>query len=189
MKGRLIYVIGASGSGKDTLIKAAATALAEHSDIRFARRCITRPSDPDGENHLPMSRDAFNARAQQGLFAMQWSGNGHDYGIGIEINTWLNNRNTVVVNGSRQWLAQAFARYPGLVPVLIEVSTSVLRQRLQKRGRESAAEIEARLRRHQQIQSPIEHCIVINNDGALSEASRAFIEVIRQPVRGTALCR
>jgi ribose 1,5-bisphosphokinase len=73
--------------------------------------------------------------------------------------------------------------------VLIEVSPSVLRQRLQKRGRESAAEIEARLWRHQQIQPPIEHCIVINNDGALSEASRAFIEAVRQPVRDTALCR
>ncbi len=189
MKGRLIYVIGASGSGKDTLIKAAANALAEHPDIRFARRCITRPADPDGENHLPMSRDAFNVRAQQGLFAMQWSGNGHDYGIGVEINTWLNSGNTVVVNGSRQWLAQAFARYPGLFPVLIKVSPSILRQRLQKRGRESAAEIEARLRRHQQIQPQIEHCTVINNDGALSEATRAFIEAIRQPVRDTALCR
>ncbi|MGM0570267.1 phosphonate metabolism protein/1,5-bisphosphokinase (PRPP-forming) PhnN [Marinobacter sp.] len=189
MKGRLIYVIGASGSGKDTLIKAAANALAEHPGIRFARRCITRPADPDGENHLPMTRDAFNARVQQGQFAMQWSGNGHDYGIGMEINTWLNNGNTVVVNGSRLWLAEAFARYPDLVPVLIEVSPSILRQRLQERGRESAVEIAARLQRHQQIQPQIEHCIVINNDGALSEASRAFIEAIRQPVRDTALCR
>lgn len=189
MKGRLIYVIGASGSGKDTLIKAAVTALEEQSDIRFARRCITRPADPDGENHLPMSREAFNARSQQGLFALQWSGNGHNYGIGLEINTWLNSGNTVVVNGSRQWLAQAFARYPDLVPVLIEVNPAILRQRLQKRGRESAAEIEARLLRHQQTKPQIEHCIVINNNGALSEASQAFIEAIRQPVRDTALCR
>jgi len=189
MKGRLIYVIGASGSGKDTLIKAAANALAEHSDIRFARRFITRPPDPDGENHVPISKEAFNARAQQGLFAMQWSGNGHDYGIGREINTWLSSGSTVVVNGSRQWLAQAFARYPELVPVLIEVSPSILRQRLQKRGRESTPEIEARLRRHQQIHPEIEQCIVINNDGALSEASRAFIQAIRQPARDTALCR
>jgi ribose 1,5-bisphosphokinase len=120
---------------------------------------------------------------------MQWSGNGHDYGIGVEINTWLSHGDTVVVNGSRQWLAEAIARYPGLVPVLIHVSPSILRQRLKKRGRESAREIEARLLRHQHMQSQIDHCILINNEGALIEASRAFIDAIHQPVRSTALCR
>ena len=37
MKGRLIYVIGASGSGKDTLIKTAENALADQPDIHFPR--------------------------------------------------------------------------------------------------------------------------------------------------------
>lgn len=189
MTGRLIYVMGASGSGKDTLIKAAADALGDHCDIRFARRCITRPADPIGENHLPMTQAAFNARAQQGLFAMQWSGNGHDYGIGVEINTWLSAGHTVVVNGSREWLAEARARYRNLVPVLIEVSPSILRQRLLRRGRESADEIAARLQRHQKMQQQIDDCIVINNDGALIEASRAFIDAIRPPVSCEALCR
>lgn len=189
MKGRLIYVMGASGSGKDTLIKAAADALVSYSDIRFARRSITRRADPEGENHLPMTQEAFDAWSQQGLLAMQWSGNGHDYGIGVEINAWLSRGQTVVVNGSRQWFAEACARYQNLVPVLIEVSPAILRQRLQHRGRESAAEIEARLRRHQQMQQQLSHCIVINNDGPLIKASQTFIDAIRYPVKGKALCR
>lgn len=181
--GRLIYVMGASGSGKDTLIKAAASALVGQPDLRFARRCITRPADPDGENHLPMSRKEFNARAQQGLFAMEWSGNGHDYGIGVEINDWLSAGHTVVVNGSRQWFADARVRYPALVPVLIDVSPSILRERLKRRGRESAEEIEARLRRNQETPQQIDGCIVINNDGALTESSKAFIDAICRPAR------
>lgn len=185
--GTLIYVMGASGSGKDTLIKAAAEALVDQPDIRFARRCITRPADPDGENHLPVTPQAFNALAQQGLFAMQWSGNGHDYGIGVEVNDWLSADHTVVVNGSRQWLAEARLKYPDLVPVLIEVSPSILRERLQRRGRESAEEIAARLRRHQQMQPQIDGCIVINNDGPVTEASRAFIDAICRPFRRHAL--
>lgn len=187
--GRLIYVMGASGSGKDTLIKAAAAALVDQPDIRFARRCITRPVDPDGENHLPITPQVFSALAQQGLFAMQWSGNGHDYGIAVEVNDWLSTGQTVVVNGSRQWFAEARVRYPKLVPVLIEVSPSILRERLRRRGRESSEEIEARLRRHQQMQPQTEGCIVINNDGPLAEASRAFIDAIRQPVRFEAPCK
>ena len=189
MKGRLVYVIGASGSGKDTLIKAAADALADHPDIRFARRVITRQADPEGENHQPMSRDAFNARAEQGLFAMHWFANGHGYGVGLEINDWLSAGHIVVVNGSRQWLEQARERYEDLLPVLIEVSPAVLRQRLLDRGRESADEIEARMQRHQHMQQPSGECIVINNDGPLTEAVQTFIDAILEPTARTKPCR
>lgn len=184
MTGRLIYVIGASGSGKDTLIKIAANALINHSEIRFVRRCITRPADPDGENHLPLTPEDFNTHLQGGLFAMHWSGNGYYYGIGVEIDSWLDSGQTVVVNGSRQWLTEARARYPDLVPIMIEVSASVLRQRLFGRGRESAAEIETRLKRHQQMHPRLDQCVIINNDGHLNVASKAFIDVICQTAGG-----
>ncbi|WP_225315036.1 phosphonate metabolism protein/1,5-bisphosphokinase (PRPP-forming) PhnN [Marinobacter confluentis] len=187
--GRLIYVMGASGSGKDTLIKAAAAALVDRPDIRFARRCITRPADPDGENHRPITPHVFNALVQQGRFAMHWSGNGHHYGIGVEINDWLGTGQTVVVNGSRKWFAEARFQYPDLVPVMIEVSPPILRERLQRRGRESAEEIAARLHRHQQMQPQNEGCIVINNDGPLAQASHALTDAICHPVRCEALCR
>lgn len=189
MKGRVVYVMGASGSGKDTLIKAAADALADHPGIRFAQRVITRPADPEGENHQPMTREAFNTRAEQGRFAMHWFGNGHGYGIGMEINDWLNAGQIVVVNGSRQWLEQARDRYEGLLPVLIVVTPAILRQRLLQRGRESVAEIEARMQRHQQMQPPSGQCIVINNDGPLIEAVTMFIDAILESTGGTTPCR
>ena len=189
MRGRLVYVIGASGSGKDTLIKAAADALADHPDIRFARRVITRQADPEGENHQPMSRDAFNARAEQDLFAMHWFANGHGYGVGLEINDWLSAGHIVVVNGSRQWLGPARDRYQELLPLLIEVSHATLRQRLLNRGRESVDEIEARMQRHQQMQPPSGQCIVINNDGPLTEAVQTFINAIIEPTGGAAPCK
>ncbi len=51
MKARLIYVMGASGSGKDSLMRYAREKLAKHSNIVFAHRYITRPADAGGENH------------------------------------------------------------------------------------------------------------------------------------------
>lgn len=189
MTGRLIYVMGASGSGKDTLIKVAASELKSYSNIRFARRFITRSEDPEGENHLPITQEEFNTRLKNRLFALHWSGNGHDYGIGVEVNQWLNRGQTVVVNGTRQWFAEARVHYPNLEPVLIEVSLPILRQRLSHRGRESEAQVEARLLRHKKMQPQPSECIIINNDGPLVEASQVFINTICKTAREPRLCK
>lgn len=188
MIGRLIYIMGASGSGKDTLIKAASKALKDYSDIRFARRFITRSTDPEGEDHLPLNQEEFITRVQNGLFALYWSANGHDYGISAEINVWLSRGQTVVVNGSRQWFAEACALYPDLEPILIELSLPILRQRLINRGRESVPQVEARLLRHKQMQLQPSECIIINNDGPLVEVSQVFINAICQLARVPMLC-
>jgi phosphonate metabolism protein PhnN/1,5-bisphosphokinase (PRPP-forming) len=66
--------------------------------------------------------------------------------VGVEIDLWLHAGFDVLVNGSRAHLAQAHARYEAaLLPVCLQVSPDILRQRLQNRGRESAREIDLRL--------------------------------------------
>ncbi|HEY0202209.1 MAG TPA: phosphonate metabolism protein/1,5-bisphosphokinase (PRPP-forming) PhnN, partial [Burkholderiaceae bacterium] len=64
--GILFFVVGASGVGKDTLMARARTLLGGDGRFRFARRTITRPADPDGENHHAGTQSAFlAARARQ----------------------------------------------------------------------------------------------------------------------------
>ncbi len=71
-----------------------------------------------------------------------------EIGVGIEIDLWLHAGFDVVVNGSRAHLPQARARYQSaLLPVCLQVSPEILRQRLENRGRENASEINARLAR------------------------------------------
>lgn len=54
----------------------------------------------------------------------------------------------MLVNGSRAHLPQARARYQSaLLPICLQVSPEILRQRLENRGRENASEINARLAR------------------------------------------
>ncbi len=82
----LFYLIGASGSGKDSLMDYARQRL-QNRPLLFAHRYITRPSDFNGENHIALSEEEFFQRLHSGLFAMHWHSHGYHYGIGIEIDT------------------------------------------------------------------------------------------------------
>lgn len=179
MQARLVYVVGASGSGKDSLMAYARNSLAIESRVVFAHRYITRAADAGGENHVALTPDEFESRRKAGLLAMHWQSHGYAYGIGIEVNQWLAKGITVVINGSREYLETASQRYPELLPVWVEVSPEVLRARLQARGRESATEIEQRLARAPQ-RSPLGRSgMRIHNDGELSVAGDALIDLIR----------
>lgn len=186
-EGRLIYVIGASGSGKDTLMTYARGRLAGEAGVCFAHRYITRPHDAGGENHVALTPEEFAARRGAGLFALHWGSHGLHYGIGVEVNQWLAKGMTVVVNGSRGHLIEATRGYPELVPATVAVSTEVLRARLLARGRESADEINARLARHESLKGRIWTGVVVCNDGPIEQAGEALVGLIR-PVRSLSAC-
>lgn len=182
MRGRLVYLIGASGSGKDSLLSYARAHISGtsggDSGVVFAHRYITRPADAGGENHVALTEAEFAARLHARLFAMHWDSHGHRYGIGCEINHWLAKGLTVVMNGSREYLPEARRRYPELEAVLISVSPQVLAERLRARGRESEDAIARRVARAAAYAEPagIQHRIT--NDGALEAAGEAFVRVL-----------
>jgi ribose 1,5-bisphosphokinase len=179
--GRLVYVIGASGAGKDSIIAYARARLgAEGGDHVFPRRHITRPADSGGEEHLPIAPDAFDRDCAAGRFALHWRGNGLGYGIGSEIELWLQVGRHVVINGSRAYLPEAAARYENLLPVLIAIDPAVLRQRLTARGRETPDEIDARIRRASDLDA-INHAalVTIANNGPIEQGGEAFVALLR----------
>jgi len=184
MSGILLYVIGPSGSGKDSLMRYARESLEHDSSVVFAHRYITRPHDAGGENHVALSEAEFDSRLARKLFPMHWRSHGMRYGIGCEINQWLAKGLIVIVNGSRAYLQQASKNYPELMPLLIEVSADVLRGRLQPRGRETASEIEARLMRAEEFKT-LQHPSLLRfrNDAPLDETGPAFVELIRSKTR------
>lgn len=187
MPARLIYVVGPSGSGKDSLFRYAREKLADDPGVVFAHRYITRAADAGGENHVALTLAEFASRQRIRLFALAWHSHGHAYGIGIEINQWLAKGATVVVNGSREYLAEASQRFPELLAVSINVPVEVLRERLLARGREDAASVEQRLERHRRMQSPSPLGHVITNDGPLERAGEALVALLREHA-GQPLC-
>lgn len=180
-RGRLVYVIGPSGAGKDSILHYARRELAGEDKVwAFPRRTITRAGRDGSENHVAMTPSAFERARRLGRFALDWTGNGLSYGIGIEIDDWLGAGRHVIVNGSRAYLPEATRRYPDLIAILIAIDPLILRHRLLARGRERPDEIEGRLQRASELQA-VEHpgLQVIRNDGPLEEAGLAFLRLLR----------
>ncbi|UVJ45370.1 phosphonate metabolism protein/1,5-bisphosphokinase (PRPP-forming) PhnN [Pseudomonas sp. LS1212] len=184
MTGRLIYLTGPSGSGKDSLIEAARAPL-QQRNVAIVRRVITRSAEAVGEDALGVSPQQFEQMRQKGDFAMHWKANGLDYGIPAQIDDWLAEGRHVLVNGSRAYLAQAMARYPRLLPILLTVDNSVLRHRLLGRGRESIEDIERRLARNQRfgqeggaVDEAGMQIRSLDNSGSLSDAVMGLMSLL-----------
>jgi ribose 1,5-bisphosphokinase len=190
MTGRLIYLMGPSGSGKDSLLNAARERLAARGCV-IARRVITRSAEAVGEEAVGVSPAEFDQLEADGAFALSWSANGLAYGIPRQIDDWLAAGQDVLVNGSRGYLPQARERYPELLAILLQVDEAALRQRLQARGRESAEQIEARLARSRDFvvggasaatvaptAAPLENSIVLNNSGPLEQTVSQLLQLL-----------
>ena len=183
MPGRLIYLMGPSGAGKDSLIDASREPL-RRLGCDVVRRVITRSAESLGEDALGVSQAEFERLGQQGGFALHWRANGLDYGIPVQIDEWLALGRNVLVNGSREHLVEARRRYPTLLPILLTVKSEVLRHRLVRRGRENAEEIEARLRRNDLFlasassdATPVMH---LDNSGELAVTVEHFLGLLEQ---------
>jgi ribose 1,5-bisphosphokinase len=175
---KLFYIIGASGAGKDTLMNYARTTVDSSARVIFAHRYITRPAFTGNENHVYLTPNEFKLRINNDCFALYWESHGQCYGIGCEINTWLQKGFNVIVNGSRQYLPVAQQLYQDMIVILIDASPEVISQRLAGRGREDAAEIEKRIARTAEIKADLQNCIKIQNDGVLDEAGNALVTII-----------
>lgn len=183
---RLVYLMGASGSGKDSIIGGVRRQLAQESRLIIAHRYITRAWQAGGENHVELSRDEFIQRRALGLFALHWQANGQHYGIGCEVDAWLQAGRSVLVNGSRGHLEQARARFrERLLPVLVTVDQALLESRLRGRGRESETEIEARLERAREYDLRVAAPVCrLHNNSRLEDSVARLMDLLcaREPV-------
>ncbi len=177
---RLIYLMGASGSGKDTLLRLLRAELRGDEPVLVAHRYITRDSG-DTEDALRLTDDEFARRAALGCFALRWASHGLQYGVGIEIDAWLSCGAAVIINGSRAHLEQAHLRYPALTAVEVTVDPGQLVLRLAGRGRESAEQITQRLARATQAFPVPQQCrlLRVSNDAAPETAAAALLGIAR----------
>jgi ribose 1,5-bisphosphokinase len=176
--GRLIYLVGASGAGKDSVLNRMRTLLQPCDRIIVAHRYITRAADAGGENHVALSTPEFLQRRDAGCFALHWQSHGLHYGIGREVELWLDLGLRVLANGSRAHVARLTECCPQAEVVEIVASEPVIRQRLQARGRESEAAIEARLARNRML-AECPAALRIPNEGDLEAAARALLDWTR----------
>ena len=178
-QGRLVCVVGPSGAGKDTLLSYALEHQQPGYAFLVAHRYITRPPEEGGENHVAVSGRVYALMRDRGCFALHWRSHGNGYGVGREIDLWMDQGLTVVMNGSRAHLEQAAQRYEGLVPVLIRVDEEVLLERLRQRGRETDEEIRDRVERSSRLEVDHPRLCTIDNSGDLHIAGQELLRIIR----------
>ena len=144
-KGLFLAVVGPSGSGKDTIIEALCKQL---PNIKRVKRYITREQQKaGGEDSYNIDFDTFGKLERDGGFAFSWSAHHLKYGLPITIFDEINVGKSLIANISRSILDQLSDKFEYYEIILITASDKILAERLEKRGRESKAQIEERLAR------------------------------------------
>ena len=177
--GKIFFVLGASGAGKDTFIDL----LRQHYVDEFivAHRYITRSADAGGENHVALSQAEFSSRQSDGFFAMNWQANGQSYGIGIEVLHWLKSGKNVIINGSRGYLPEAQKQFNDqLIPICLSVDKEILGARLRQRNRETEQEIVKRLERAEQYQNSVSDLTTLDNNSTIESLLSQFDDFYQQ---------
>ena len=144
-KGLFLAIVGPSGSGKDTIIEALCKQL---PNIKRVKRYITREQQKaGGEDSYNIDFDTFRKLERDGGFAFSWSAHHLKYGLPITIFDEINVGKSLIANISRSILDQLSDKFEYYEIILITASDKILAERLEKRGRESKAQIEERLAR------------------------------------------
>lgn len=170
---RLFLVVGPSGAGKDTLLSGA---VAAEPRLYWARRVITRPESAGGEPFEGVTEPEFADRLARGAFALHWDAHGLRYGVPF---AELPKGRDALVNGSRAAIPQALAVFPDLRIIHITAPVPVLAERLAARGRETFAEIEARLSRAGRAMPEGVPVIEVFNDASPETGIERLLQALR----------
>ena len=178
--GRLFYVVGPSGVGKDSLLQWLQDRVDTPTQVVFARRVITRAAHPS-EAHEPITPEAFWQEACDGNFSMLWQANGACYGIRRGIEADLLAGRDVVVNGSREYAPRIRQTFPEAHVVWISADTDTIERRLVSRQRESGAALLQRVKRATEFVMPqADEATHIDNSGPLAVAGARLLALLQR---------
>jgi guanylate kinase len=184
-----LVLVGPSGVGKGRLVRAL---LGDYS--KFFRKIIThttrrpRPTELDGVNYHFVTADMFREMVSSDSF-LEWA-SVHDNYYGTSKSAWQENRlqkkisiMEIDVQGANS--IRRLAPAMGIRPKFLFVKppdTGMLRERLERRGAESAEEIALRLRNAEAELQAVDSAdyfdaIIVNDD--IEEASRALFRLMR----------
>lgn len=176
--GKLVLVVGNSGSGKDSIIKGVKERYpSDLIKLYLTQRYITRPCS-DTEDNIAVIPEVFKIMSEQGEFVLEWHIYGLDYGVHIEIDEWLKKGHPVLVNVSRSIVKKARKIYQNIVVVFIDVPLEISLKRVKERARESGVRLEERILRARQNQVIPDADFIVDNSGDLEDAINEFLSYL-----------
>jgi len=175
MAGGFVFVVGPSGSGKDSLISYARTAYAGNTAVVFPRRIVTRTSSAH-EDHDTMDEAAFAKGEAEAAFAISWRAHGLGYAIPNSALDEVGRGAIAVCNVSRRVVPWSRIHLQNVAVVEVTAPVEVLAERLAGRARIEDGDLAARLARSLEVWTPVDASIV--NDRTIEEAGRELVGFI-----------
>ncbi len=173
--GKLVLVVGNSGSGKDSIMKGVKERYpSDLISLYLTQRYITRPYS-DTEDNIAVTPEDFKIMSLQGEFVLEWHIYGLDYGVPIEIDEWLKKGHPVLVNVSRSIIKKARKIYQNIVVAFIDVPFEITLKRVKERARESGIRLEERILRARRNQDIPDADFIVDNSGDLEDAINEFL--------------
>ena len=181
--GKLVLVVGNSGSGKDSIISGVVKRFPSIlKKIHLTQRYITRPAS-ETEDNIAITPEIFKEMSHQKRFALEWHIYDLDYGVPIEIHDWLKKGHPVIVNVSRTIVKKARGIYRNIVVVFIKVPFEITLQRIKERARESGKLLQKRIQRAKENQTFPEADFIVDNSGELESAIDQFLGYLISAVK------
>ncbi|MFX1283735.1 MAG: hypothetical protein ACFFB5_08770 [Promethearchaeota archaeon] len=176
----LIFVVGISGSGKDTIMrKTSHNLFIEQIPVNILQREITRSPDKTEES-LYISEEEFLMKKSRGEYALYWYAYNNWYGCPRTLlEAPLQRGEVVLVNVSRNILYEARDKYPESKIVLIDVPINIAKIRIKTRGRETDYLLnERQTRMHDKI-NILPPDKVVQNDSDLEKAVNELTDYLK----------
>ncbi|AXX92345.1 hypothetical protein CPU12_06990 [Malaciobacter molluscorum LMG 25693] len=170
----IILIVGASGVGKDSLLKQ----FINLENINIVKRYITRVADENEDNYYLSKKDFLDLKNAD-FFISSWFA--HDNFYGISKNSLNNKINIISV--SRTVIDDFENMFNNVFTINITLNKSSLKQRLLKRGRESIFQIENRLKRVD-FEVKAKNLITFENDKPIVESAKNLIYIIEKLSKG-----
>jgi guanylate kinase len=165
--GTLYLIVGASGSGKDTLIQHTTRIIGRvFVPIKYCTR-KPRQGEMQGREYRFVSERQFRKLK---LFT-KYEVYGASYGVGTKLLQELSKGYDVFLNISNRLTGEIKARYPRTKVVYVFVSLDKLKERILMRRREDEKSIAERLERARENLNFIGNAdFIVNNNGTVRES-------------------
>lgn len=175
MRGLLIVVSGASGTGKGTVCKKILDDMPEVAYSISATTRLPRPGEVDGKEYYFLSRDEFQAWIDDGKFLEFADVYGNFYGTPLnKIEERLNRGEDILLEIDVQGALNVKRKCPdGIYIFLLPPSLEELKRRIEGRGTETPESLHRRLANAvAEIKIGLEYDYVIVNDSVDNAAAQ-----------------